>query len=311
MHKIQYLRVVLTNRCNLRCFFCHKEGSQQDISYDIDYESVKNYIKILVNCGIRKIKFMGGEPTLYPHLIDLIEFVYSIDNTLDISVISNGIMNVKILNALVKSHANRINISLHGYFEKEFKTITGGNQQNLKTILNTINVLSKNNKLGKINYVLLKNINLNEFRGVLEYICKHNYTLDVLNYLGDDTIKVKKFHLEFDDIYKIIAKYYNVVREENFINNYSITSKRLYLKNGGVINLKVNKLSDYFFLKSCSTCLKRNLCKEGIAAIRLTTEGKIQPCLFRYDNILDMKKVIDNNELSDSKAIVYNYFENL
>ena len=181
----------------------------------------------------------------------------------------------------------------------------------LKTILNTINVLSKNNKLGKINYVLLKNINLNEFRGVLEYICKHNYTLDVLNYLGDDTIKVKKFHLEFDDIYKIIAKYYNVVREENFINNYSITSKRLYLKNGGVINLKVNKLSDYFFLKSCSTCLKRNICKEGIAAIRLTTEGKIQPCLFRYDNILDMKKVIDNNELSDSKAIVYNYFENL
>lgn len=311
MHKIQYLRIILTNRCNLKCFFCHKEGLQEDSSFDIDYELLKTYIIIFIKCGIRKIKFMGGEPTLYPYLIDLIEFIYSIDTSIDISVISNGIMAPEKLDALINSHVNRVNISLHGYYLKEFCRITGGTVQKLQTLLNTVDILDKHNKLGKINYVLLKDINIDEFLSVLKFIHEHNYVLDVLNYLGNEHESIKKYYVEFDEIYELIYKNFQIEKEKNFVNNYSISSKRLYLQNGGIVNLKVNKLSDYRFLKSCLSCSKKEFCKEGIAAIRLTTNGKIKPCLFRNDNMLDMRSIIKNNGLNESIDIINSYFEEL
>lgn len=311
MHKIQYLRIILTKNCNLKCFFCHKEGTTSQISNSIDFEDAKKYISVFIACGIRKIKLMGGEPTLYPKLLELIDYIHQQNKSIDISLISNGIISEPILQQLIKSPIDRINISLHGYFEEDFRNITHGTKEQLDTVINTINVLKENGKLGKINYVLLKDVNQNEFLEVLKFISNNNIVLDILNYLGGDKIEIGKYFLDFEDIYNQITAIYKIAKEENYQNKYSITSKRLYLEKGGIINLKINKLSDFNFLNSCSNCSKKEFCKEGIAAIRLTTDGQIKPCLFRDDNRFDLKKIIMNKNFEETVELVDDYLKSL
>ncbi len=308
MHKVRYLRVVLTERCNLNCFFCHREGCDNGAELsEISLEEMYEYIVCLVQSGIRKIKFMGGEPTLYPHLCELICRLKSYDNNIDISIITNGIVSEKILAQVINAGIDRVNVSLHGYDKTFFSDITGGTEKQLDQIFNSIKYLDERKVLGKINYVLLKGINEEEFYKVLEYIHENNYLLDVLNYLGEDLEKINQYQYDLSEIERIICNKYNVISKCTHDNPYSIPSKRLILESGGIINLKVNKLRDISFLQSCKSCTKKMICDEGISAIRLTNKGIIQPCLFRDDLTFDVRKLMQINGREKMRSLLNDY----
>lgn len=63
MNNIRYLRVIVTNKCNLNCFFCHREGIKSH-EQKLSLEQLLACIEILTNIGIMKVKFIGGEPTI-------------------------------------------------------------------------------------------------------------------------------------------------------------------------------------------------------------------------------------------------------
>lgn len=295
MHNIKYLRVVLTDRCNLKCFFCHKEGCEiENNKMELSYENLYKLIFMFIKCGIKKIKLMGGEPTLYECIIDLIKEVKKYDSSTDLSIITNGTAPSIIYEKMVNAGIDRINISLHGYDLELFKKITKGTEKQFDTLFKNIDYLNEINILGKINYVLLKDTNEEEFQRVLEYIHKNNYTLDVLNYLSDNPENIKKYYYSYFDIKKIIQSKYSFEMESTYKNPNSIDSHRIYLYGGGIINLKINELRDYDFLNHCEKCYKKEMCKEGIAAIRLTNSGIIKPCLFRDDLDYDLLKDFEN-----------------
>lgn len=312
MHKIKYLRIIVTDKCNLKCFFCHKEGIESK-KHEIvmDVTDLENCLKVLCNAGIKKIKFMGGEPTLYKKLPEVISWLKTKDDTLDISMISNGVVKTEILNEFIDAGLDRVNISLHGYEINTFKEVTGGSDAQMDQCMKNIRFLKQNGKLGKINYVLLKEVNEKEFEQVLEFVHQENVILDVLNYIGNDEKKIARYGYSFDEIRNIIASKYRIDKSLDHENKYSINSQHLVLLGGGVINLKINQLNSVHFLKSCECCEERKFCTEGISAVRLTDEGVIRPCLLRKDLTYDLLTELKKKTYTEVVHCVEEYFENL
>lgn len=310
MHNIHYLRVIVTNNCNLKCFFCHHEGIKSE-TYNLNLNQLMGCIDILLRCGIMKVKFIGGEPTTCAGLDQLIKKIKDTNKNIDVSLITNGIVSQKTLDILIESCIDRINVSLHGFELGIFKNVTGGTEQQFNKVFETIEYLSDKRVLGKINYVLLKGINEEEFFKVLEYIHHNNYVLDVLNYLDYDLTKLKLYHYDFSTIEAMIRKIYMISDVRNYDNKYSIPSVRINLVGGGTINMKVNKLNQRPFLKGCDNCNKKELCNEGIAAIRLTNAGIIKPCIFREDNCFDLIGYMRHNTFEQSVTSVQSYLNAL
>lgn len=311
MVKNEYLRVILTERCNLSCFFCHKEGETAVEKQKMSREEVFQMIQVCLTCGTKKIKFLGGEPTLVPWLPEIISDLRSKSPGLDISVVSNGIAPTSVMMRLINSGLNRVNISLHGFDETLFKNITGGNRKQLNDLFASISLLSKHYKLGKLNYVLLKGVNEHEFFEVLNYANQNHLVVDVLNYLGTNEEDVKRYRYSFDEIVSLVSSEYIIERMCRYENRYSLPSTRLYLRGGAVINLKTTQLNSTGCYNSCSTCRVKEFCTEGIKAIRITPNGKIRPCVFRDDNCFDLLEVIKEKGIDGAKDLFGEFLRDL
>ncbi len=109
--------------------------------------------------------------------------------------------------------------------------------------------------LGKVNYVLLKGVNEEEFLDVLDYTVKENIVLDVLNYLGTNAKLIEKFYYSFEEIAEIIRRRHSVSNVYQYTNDFSLPSTHLTLKKGGIINLKTTKFNTVSFLNSCETAI--------------------------------------------------------
>lgn len=308
MNNIKYLRIITNESCNLNCFFCHKEGVSEKETGLISFTNMKKIIDILVMAGIQKIKLMGGEPTLYPYIDDLILYIRNNYPLIDISMISNGIASQRKYESIINSGIKRINISLHGFDSQKFQETTNCNPKLIEKTVNNILFLKKLGILGKVNYVILKNNNEDEFFKVLDFVHENDIVLDVLNYLSEEEDNIHKYYYSFEEIIQLIEKRYTIIKSNDYVNINSLPSRRLYLLGGGIINLKVHQLAEQGYMKSCEHCTKKKFCKEGIAAIRLTTKGLLKPCLFREDNTYDIISLIEKPK-DECVTIIKKYFD--
>lgn len=312
MSNVKYLRVIVNNECNLSCFFCHKEGTTcNKIVNKINSVELIQMISLLIECGIEKIKFLGGEPTLCESLPDIVSFLKLKYPSVDISMVTNGIFSNLTMQKFINAGIDRINVSLHGFDGDVFKKVTRGNLMQLNQTISNIEKLNAIGKLGKINYVLLKGVNENEFINVLNFVNKNKVVLDVLNYLGTNEKLIDKYYYSFDEILDIIKRKFIVNEINTFKNKFSLPSTRVVLESGGIINLKTTKLNSVDFLKSCNCCEVKKYCIEGISAIRLTSSGLIKPCIFRADNIFNLREALNENTDLEVISQIKNYLENL
>ena len=302
-NKIEYLRVILTNRCNFACNGCHKEG--QEYSQEISYSKLRENIEACIEAGIKKVKFMGGEPTFYEKLPELIKYLRSKYAWIDISMISNGTGDISFYNSCFQSGLNRLNISVHGWEVDYFRKNTNTTFDVWLYTRNNIEHLLKEEKITKINYVLKKGINEQDLVKLVTFLEGKTARLDILNFLSMEGEKSSLFY-SMEQIKQFLDEHIGVVGENEYINKYSINSQNIVLKNGVNVNLKVNSLKNENYLLKCKTCHIKEKCIEGIKAVRLTAEGNIQPCLLRNDNLLLLKE--DSNNLVN---VIEEYFVNL
>ena len=113
--KIEYLRIVLTGQCNLNCSYCHNEGMEKINNSIIEIDKIVMITTALYKCGIRKFKLMGGEPTLYKNLPELINELKKIGNDIDISMITNGLFEKELIAKSISSGLGRVNVSVHSW----------------------------------------------------------------------------------------------------------------------------------------------------------------------------------------------------
>lgn len=310
--KVQYVRIVLTNRCNLNCFYCHKEGIEKTFD-ELTANEIIQYTKVLYDVGIRKIKLMGGEPTLREDLVNIIKGIRKYASEADISLITNGILIKDKAQEYVNSGLNRINVSIHEWNSRNLHKRTRDQVKNSEVVKNAVLWLNEKQILSKINFVIQKGVNEEELIELIQWCTQHKITLDVLNMLYNSKTQgqFKDYYYDFSEIKKIITNHFEIEFVKVVENHYSLPSTKLFLKGGSQINLKTNRLNNEFVFNACQNCQEFKFCSEGIKAIRLTNKGIVKPCLFRDDNTLNLRNLHENSSYNETLHDVYNYIMKL
>jgi len=284
--EIFYLRVSITDRCNYRCIYCKPEEQFEFIPHEeiLRYEEIVEIIEEAVNLGVTKVRITGGEPFARKGVVNFIKKLREIKKLEDISLTTNGFFLSEYAEKLKDAGLNRVNISLDSLQEEKYKRITRGGS--LEKALKGIDSALKAGLLPiKINTVLIRGINDDEVEDFVR--------LTLGRPLNIRFIELMPFGEELKDNYK--DKFISVLGiEESLAEKYSFRpidinsgngpAKYYQIKGGqGTIGF-ITALSQHF----CKTCNR----------IRLTSEGKLRPCLFSNKEV-DIKQAIRNAKTDD------------
>lgn len=175
--KIDYLRISLTDRCNLRCKYCMPEEGIPLINHKhiLSYEEIIRIVKAGAKSGIKKVRLTGGEPLLRKDLPYLIGEINAIEGIEDIAITTNGYLLDAMLDDLVHAGLKRINLSLDTMDPDTFKSITGFDGLD-RVVKGLHNAIAKGLKV-KINAVPLKNYNDDDLVKLVELT--KQYPIDV------------------------------------------------------------------------------------------------------------------------------------
>lgn len=126
--KINYLRISVTDRCNLRCVYCMPEEGVVLLDHKeiLSFDEIVDVAKTAVRKGVDKIRVTGGEPLVRNGIIDLVKMIGEIDGIKDFSMTTNGILLSKYADDLANAGLHRVNISLDTLDPEKFKQITRG-----------------------------------------------------------------------------------------------------------------------------------------------------------------------------------------
>ncbi len=125
---ISYLRISVTDRCNLRCMYCMPEGGVQFLGKEeiLSLEEIAEVVKVGAGLGLKKIRLTGGEPLVRKGIVELVEMINRISGIEEITMTTNGILLPAFADKLKKAGLKRVNISLDSVSPEHYEKITRG-----------------------------------------------------------------------------------------------------------------------------------------------------------------------------------------
>lgn len=171
---INYLRISVTDRCNLRCTYCMPEEGIDLMAHDeiLSFEQITDFVKEAVASGITKIRLTGGEPLVRKGIVDLVQLLSDIPDIDEIAMTTNGILLDQFANQLAKAGLQRVNISLDTLNPEKYRKIT-----RLGNIENVFKGIKAAQKAGlhpvKINCVRMPDADLDDLEDLRKF-CKSN-----------------------------------------------------------------------------------------------------------------------------------------
>ncbi len=284
--EISYLRVSITDRCNYRCIYCKPEEQFEFIPHEeiLRYEEIVEIIKEAVNLGVTKVRITGGEPLARKGVVDFIRKLREIKKLEDISLTTNGFFLSEYAKKLKDAGLNRVNISLDSLQEEKYNRITRGGS--LEKALKGINSALKAGLLPvKINTVLIRGINDDEVEDFVRLTLRRPLNIRFIELMPSGEKVIGNYKDKFISVLEVKE---SLEKKYSFdpINTGSGNGPAKYyqIKGGqGTIGF-ITALSQHF----CETCNR----------IRLTSEGKLRPCLFSNKEV-DIKQAIRNAKTDD------------
>ncbi|MBU1428089.1 GTP 3',8-cyclase MoaA [bacterium] len=284
--EISYLRVSITDRCNYRCIYCKPEEQFEFIPHEeiLRYEEIVEIIEEAVNLGVTKVRITGGEPLARKGVVDFIKKLREIKKLEDISLTTNGFFLSEYAEKLKDAGLNRVNISLDSLQEEKYKKITRGGS--LEKALKGIDSALKAELLPiKINTVLIRGINDDEVEDFVRLTLGRPLNIRFIEFMPSGEELKDNYRNKFISVLEIKE---SLTEKYSFrpidINSGNGPAKYYQIKGGqGTIGF-ITALSQHF----CETCNR----------IRLTSEGKLRPCLFSNKEV-DIKEAIRNAKTDD------------
>ena len=272
--EIDYMRISITDRCNLRCGYCMPECGVPSVPHDmiLRFDEIIGLVKIFCSMGIKNVKITGGEPLVRKGAVGLIKDIKAIDGIEKVSMTTNGILLSKNLNALAEAGIDSINISLDTLNRQKYLNITGFD--GLNTVLKAIDECRAFPEIKvKINAVTMVDYNRDEICNLADFAAGVGATLRFIEMmpLGLGT--------GFDGYSQdeIIA-----VLEESYGSAKTINDK------AGSGPAKYYSFEDYKGRIGLISPMSHKFCGD-CNRIRLTSEGLLRPCL-GSDVGIDLKK---------------------
>jgi len=281
--QINYLRISVTDHCNLNCVYC-SVGSVSHLprSEILSYEEIQRVVQVAATMGINKVRLTGGEPLLRSDLSKLIRMLSQIEDIDDISLTSNGILLSKYALELKEAGLKRVNVSLDTLKEDRFKRITG--RDKLGEVLSGIEAarLAGLNPV-KINMVVLRGVNDDEIIDFTRMSTSQEWHVRFIEFMPFGIPKAEA--LGTVSTQKIRESIQCLGKLEPYTGKTGNGPARYYRLPGakGTIGF-ISPMTEHF----CDTCNR----------LRLTSDGQLRPCLLDDDEI-DLKEPLRNGANTD------------
>ena len=260
-----YLRISLTERCNLRCSYCMpSEGIQlSPKSHLMTFEEMYSIAQIFVNNGITKIRLTGGEPLVRKDATKIIQRLASLP--IELSITTNAVTVDRFIDVFKANNIKNINVSLDSLNAEKFKEITRRNY--FEKVYNNILLLVSEGFNVKLNAVLMKSFNDNEI-------------IDFINFTKDNELSVRFIEfMPFDgnkwDLKKMVS-YKEIL---TYVNDAFDQEEIIRLKDASNDTSKNYKIKGYKGSFAIISSVTNPFC-DSCNRIRLTANGQIKNCLF-------------------------------
>jgi cyclic pyranopterin phosphate synthase len=259
---VSNLRVSLTPKCNLSCMYCHREG-EKEAAAPLSAAEIAEVLRVAAGFGIRSIKFTGGEPMLRP---DLLEIIRSVPAGVESSLTTNGTLLAGLASDLKRAGLRRVNVSIDSLDPMIYEKITGTDR--LSDVLEGIDAaLATGLTPVKLNMVVLKGINDHEIDDFLTYVRGNRdlvlQLIELMNFNDCD------YHGDLNGLENSLAS-----RSKQIVTR-RMHHRKKYCLDGAEVEV-VRPLHNTEF---CAYCNR----------LRVTSDGKLKPCLLRTDNHVDIR----------------------
>jgi len=172
--QINYLRISVTDRCNLRCQYCMPAEGVQLLPHNeiLSFDEIVDFVKVASSFGVNKVRITGGEPLVRKGIVDLVSMISNVEGIEDLSMTTNGILLDKFAKDLKNAGLKRVNISLDAINPERFAEITRGGD--IQKVFDGIKSAQENGLTPiKINCVIYNKIKSQDAIEV-EQFCKEN-----------------------------------------------------------------------------------------------------------------------------------------
>jgi cyclic pyranopterin phosphate synthase len=268
---VEYVRLSVTDRCDLRCFYC-LPGDYRDFSEPeewLTFAEIERVIGAFVSLGVRRVRITGGEPLVRKNLPELAGNLARIPGLLDLSLSTNAVGLKRCAEALRKAGIRRINVSLDSLHAERFKQITRGNLD--KVIDGLMAARAAGFAPIKINMVVMKGINDDEVEDMVEFCIEHGFTLRLIETMpvGDTGRSATSHYVDLQEIKARLAERYEltpgVMPGGGPARYVQVTGTELQI---GFIT----PISQHF----CETCNRVRLAVDGTLYLCLGQEHKFE-----------------------------------
>lgn len=275
--EIDYLRISLTDKCNLKCIYCMPNNTVDSnyINNDLTLDNYKFIIKKLSKLGIKKVRFTGGEPLVYPYLDEIIEYTKNECGISDICITTNAIGLIDRISNLKEKGLKKVNISIDSLDKYKYKKITRGGD--LDEVIKSLNKCIDIGIKVKINCVLIKGLNDDEIYDFIELTEKKPIDVRFIELmpLGEGLDIFEKGYINLQEVFNGINELKPIENRDKSVASYY----KLENYKG-----RVGKITPM----SCSFCSNCN-------RIRITSNGNLKLCLHSEEE-LDIKPYLNDKD---------------
>ena len=276
------LRISVTQRCNMRCPYCHREG-ESEASTVMSAEEIVHIAKIASSLGVSRVKLTGGEPLLRKDILEIVGGIAGLRGLRDLSMTTNGTFLESMAKDLKMNGLNRVNVSLPTLNPETYHNLMGGN---LRDAIEGVKAAVEAELYPvKLNMLLLKSVNEEEIDKMIQFAER---TMTILQLIELEPLNISesyygRYHLDLNGIEKKLKGWALEVRTRQDMQN-----RRVYY----LPRVKVEVIRPIENTEFCARCTR----------LRVTSDGKLKPCLMRNDNLVDilspMRKGANDEELT-------------
>lgn len=264
------LRVSVTDRCNIRCFYCMpiENVRFKPRSEILTFEEIERFVTVASRLGVSKIRLTGGEPLVRTDLPRLVEMLSRIENIKEIALTTNGMLLDQQASALKAAGLTRLNISLDGLSEETFREIT--RREGLDRVLAGIEAARRAGFDSiRLNAVAIRGITESEIVPLVAFAAERGFEMRFIEYMPLDAEHhwAENQVLSGTEIRSIVESAFGALEPAPRLEP-SQPARDFVLADGTVVGL-INPVSEPF----CENCNR----------IRLTADGQVRNCLFSLE----------------------------
>lgn len=272
---LSYVRISVTDRCNLRCVYCMPPGGVPWIPHEeiMSYESILFLCGVLVELGVEKIRFTGGEPFVRKGFVHFLDDVRKSFPSLKIALTTNGTSLEKWAKQLSGLRLESVNISLDTLDPGKFRSVTRGGD--LQDVLRGIDALRETGQVPmKMNMVVMRDYNLEEVPSLTEFAREKGGLLRFIEFMPlDSDVWAPPSFVPAEEILSLLPapKSWTPLPADQGTENVCGPARKYRSQSRGQAIGIISAVSDHF----CARCNR----------LRITSRGMVRPCLFSESGV--------------------------